>query len=65
MELRYRGRLDALRTKLVPDARCELFEATRQITESGKGSWGSNRALSCSIKWPIYAVAAADLSMAD
>ena len=35
LELQYRGRLDASRTTLVPDARRELFEAMWQITETG------------------------------
>jgi peroxiredoxin len=37
MQLQYRGRLDASRTTLVPDARRELFEAMCQIAETRKG----------------------------
>src|ERR1700731_281815 len=36
-ELQYRGRLDASRTTVVPDARRELFEAMRQVAETGAG----------------------------
>src|SRR3546814_1522334 len=36
LELQYRGRLDESRTALVPDARRELFEAMRQVAETGR-----------------------------
>src|ERR1700731_4676316 len=36
-ELQYRGRLDAARTTPVPDARRDLFEAMKQIAETGRG----------------------------
>lgn len=51
LELQYRGRLDASRTTLVPDARRELFEAMCQIAESGKGPAEQHPSIGCSIKW--------------
>src|SRR4029453_18836186 len=36
-ELQYRGRLDASRTTLVANARRDLFEAMKQISETGRG----------------------------
>ena len=36
-ELQYRGRLDASRTTLVPNARRDLFEAMKQVAETGHG----------------------------
>jgi len=50
-ELQYRGRLDASRTTLVPNARRELFEAMRQIAENGQGPAEQLPAMGCSIKW--------------
>jgi peroxiredoxin len=50
-ELQYRGRLDASRTTLVPNARRELFEAMRQIAEVGHGPAEQMPAMGCSIKW--------------
>ena len=38
LELQYRGRLDASKTTLVPDARRELYEAMKQVAETGRGS---------------------------
>ena len=51
MELQYRGRLDASRTTLVPDARRELFEAMCQIAETGEGPAEQQASMGCSIKW--------------
>ena len=51
LELQYRGRLDASRTTLVPDARRELFEAMCQIAETGKGPVEQQASMGCSIKW--------------
>ena len=51
LELQYRGRLDASRTTLVPDARRELFEALCQIAETGKGPVEQQPSMGCSIKW--------------
>jgi peroxiredoxin len=50
-ELQYRGRLDASRTTLVPNARRELFEAMRQVAESGRGPAEQVPSMGCSIKW--------------
>ena len=51
LELRYRGRLDASRTTLVPDARRELFEAMCRIAETGEGPAQQQASMGCSIKW--------------
>jgi peroxiredoxin len=51
MELQYRGRLDASRTSLVPDARRELFEAMCQVAETGRGPQEQTPSMGCSIKW--------------
>src|SRR5271157_471231 len=36
-ELQYRGRLDASRTTPIPNARRDLFEAMKQVAETGRG----------------------------
>lgn len=52
LTLKYRGRLDASRKEEGPaDARRELFEAMRQIAETGTAPREQNPALGCSIKW--------------
>ena len=50
-ELQYRGRLDASRTSLVPDAKRELFEAMRLVAETGQGPREQMPSMGCSIKW--------------
>ena len=50
-ELQYRGRLDASRTSLVPDAKRELWEAMIKISETGKGPEEQIASMGCSIKW--------------
>jgi peroxiredoxin len=50
-ELQYRGRLDASRTTLVPGARRELYEAMKQVAETGQGPAGQMPSMGCSIKW--------------
>jgi peroxiredoxin len=50
-ELQYRGRLDASRTSLIPNARRELFEAMKQIAETGSGPQDQIPSIGCSIKW--------------
>ncbi len=50
-ELQYRGRLDASRTSLVPNARRELFEAMQQVAASGRGPQEQLPSMGCSIKW--------------
>ncbi len=49
--LQYRGRLDASRVELVPDARRELFEAMQGVTASGRGPSEQIGSMGCSIKW--------------
>jgi peroxiredoxin len=50
-ELQYRGRLDASRTSLIPNARRELYEAMKQVAESGSGPQEQTPSIGCSIKW--------------
>src|SRR5947209_8386554 len=50
-ELQYRGRLDASRTTLVANARRDLFEAMKQVSESGHGPEDQMPSMGCSIKW--------------
>jgi len=50
-ELQYRGRLDASRTTLVPNARRDLFEAMKQVAETGHGPEDQTPSMGCSIKW--------------
>ncbi len=49
--LQYRGRLDASRVELVPDARRELFEAMQEIAATGRGPSEQIGSMGCSIKW--------------
>lgn len=51
LELHYRGRLDASRKDLVPEARRELYEAMRLIADTGKGPAEQTASMGCSIKW--------------
>jgi peroxiredoxin len=51
LELQYRGRLDESRTTLVPDARRELYEAMKQVAETGRGPERQTPSMGCSIKW--------------
>ena len=50
-ELQYRGRLDASRTTLVPNAHRDLFEAMKQVAETGHGPADQTLSMGCSIKW--------------
>jgi len=50
-ELQYRGRLDASRTTLVANARRDLFEAMKQVAETGRGPQEQTPSMGCSIKW--------------
>jgi peroxiredoxin len=50
-ELQYRGRLDASRTSLVPNARRELYEAMKQVAATGHGPEQQTASMGCSIKW--------------
>jgi hypothetical protein len=50
--LQYRGRLDASKREAgPPDARRELFEAMRQVAETGRGPAEQVPSMGCSIKW--------------
>lgn len=49
--LQYRGRLDASRTAIVPDARRDLFEAMKAVAETGRGPADQIPSMGCSIKW--------------
>ena len=52
LELQYRGRLDASRKEAAPaDARRDLFEAMRQVAETGQGPADQIPSMGCSIKW--------------
>jgi peroxiredoxin len=50
-ELQYRGRLDASKTTPVAHARRELFEAMKQVAETGRGPADQVASMGCSIKW--------------
>jgi peroxiredoxin len=50
-ELQYRGRLDANRMIVAPGARRDLFEAMRQVADTGKGPSEQIASMGCSIKW--------------
>jgi len=50
-ELQYRGRLDASRMTPVAHARRDLFEAMKQIAETGYGPQEQFPSMGCSIKW--------------
>jgi len=52
LELQYRGRLDASRKEAAPpDARRDLFEAMKQVAETGRGPAEQIPSMGCSIKW--------------
>ena len=52
MKLQYRGRLDASRKEAAsPDVKRDLFEAMRQVAETGKGPEDQIPSMGCSIKW--------------
>jgi peroxiredoxin len=50
-QLQYRGRLDASRVTTVPNARRDLFEAMKQVAETGLGPEEQIPSMGCSIKW--------------
>jgi hypothetical protein len=50
-ELQYRGRLDASRMTPIANARRDLFEAMKQIAETGHGPKEQIPSMGCSIKW--------------
>lgn len=50
--LQYRGRLDESRNVTAPDGvRRDLFEAMKQVAETGKGPEEQIPSIGCSIKW--------------
>ncbi len=52
LQLQYRGRLDASRKQAAPaDARRDLFEAMKQVAETGAGPREQIPSIGCSIKW--------------
>jgi peroxiredoxin len=52
LELQYRGRLDPSRQNPAPpDAPRELYEAMRQVAETGAGPRHQEPSMGCSIKW--------------
>ena len=54
LELQYRGRLDASgRNPGAANARRELYEAMREIADSGEGPREQIASIGCSIKWQI------------
>ncbi len=52
LKLQYRGRLDASRKETAAaDARRDLFEAMRQVAQTGRGPEEQIPSMGCSIKW--------------
>jgi len=52
LELQYRGRLDASRKEAAaPDVRRDLFEAMKQVAQTGNGPKDQIPSMGCSIKW--------------
>ena len=51
LELQYRGRLDESRKEPVAGARRDLFEAMKQVAETGRGPAEQIPSMGCSIKW--------------
>ena len=52
LRLQYRGRLDASRKETASsDARRDLFEAMKQVADSGQGPEQQIPSMGCSIKW--------------
>ncbi len=51
LQLQYRGRLDESRKEAVDGARRDLFDAMKQVAETGKGPVDQVPSMGCSIKW--------------
>ncbi|HIF48190.1 thioredoxin family protein [Candidatus Thioglobus sp.] len=52
LTLQYRGRLDASRKEsAATDVKRDLFEAMKQVAETGKGPLEQTSSMGCSIKW--------------
>jgi peroxiredoxin len=54
-ELQYRGRLDVSKREAVPGARRDLYEAMKQVAETGHGPKDQIASMGCSIKWKMAA----------
>lgn len=54
LQLQYRGRLDESRKETAPEsARRDLFEAMKQVAETGHGPAEQIPSMGCSIKWRL------------
>ncbi len=53
LKLQYRGRLDASRKETAPDARRDLYEAMKQVAQTGQGPKDQIPSMGCSIKWKV------------
>jgi peroxiredoxin len=51
LKLQYRGRLDESRTQAVPNASRDLYEAMKQVADTGHGPAEQIPSMGCSIKW--------------
>lgn len=51
LELQYRGRLDESRKEAAPNARRDLYEAMKQVADTGRGPDEQIPSMGCSIKW--------------
>jgi hypothetical protein len=51
LTLRYRGRLDASGRNPIEGGKRELFEAMRQVAETGAAPAEQTPSIGCSIKW--------------
>jgi peroxiredoxin len=51
LKLQYRGRLDESRKETVANARRDLFEAMKQVAQTGHGPKDQIASMGCSIKW--------------
>ena len=51
LDLQYRGRLDASKRELIPDAPRELYHAMVRIADTGRGPADQIPSMGCSIKW--------------
>ena len=51
LKLQYRGRLDESRKEAVTNARRDLFEAMKQVAQTGQGPQEQIPSMGCSIKW--------------
>ena len=50
-ELQYRGRLDESGMKIAKNARRELYEAMKQVADTGRGPKEQTPSMGCSINW--------------